>query len=140
MFSTGKYLKRHGSARTTHYSRFVRAELPRVQLISTRQPSLRFVFSESSQYSNPGRPPQRQAQPGSEQREEQAKPTNRVRGARSAKHVPYLSAYRIVVGAYAGVQTIPDKQLASIGAKRNSCIRLPYFGVALQCLPPQNSC
>ena len=40
MFSTGKHLKRHGSARTTHYSRFVRAELPRVQLISTRQTAL----------------------------------------------------------------------------------------------------
>jgi DNA-binding transcriptional LysR family regulator len=47
----------------------------------------------------------------------------------------YLSAYHIVVGTYAGVQTIPDKQLAAIGAKRNSCIRVPYFGVALQCLP-----
>jgi len=46
----------------------------------------------------------------------------------------YLSAYHIVVGTYAGVQTIPDKQLAAIGAKRNSCVRVPYFGVALQCL------
>jgi DNA-binding transcriptional LysR family regulator len=32
----------------------------------------------------------------------------------------YLSAYHIVVGTYAGVQTIPDKQLAAVGAKRNS--------------------
>jgi DNA-binding transcriptional LysR family regulator len=40
-----------------------------------------------------------------------------------------------VVSTYAGVQTIPDKQLAAVGAKRNSCIRVPYFGVALQCLP-----
>ncbi len=47
----------------------------------------------------------------------------------------YLSAYHIVVGTYAGAQTIPDKQLAAVGAKRNSCIRVPYFGVALQCLP-----
>jgi DNA-binding transcriptional LysR family regulator len=39
------------------------------------------------------------------------------------------------VSTYAGVQTIPDKQLAAVGAKRNSCIRVPYFGVALQCLP-----
>jgi DNA-binding transcriptional LysR family regulator len=46
----------------------------------------------------------------------------------------YLSAYHIVVGTYAGVQTIPDKQLAAIGAKRNSCVRVPYFGAALQCL------
>jgi hypothetical protein len=41
----------------------------------------------------------------------------------------------IVVATYAGVQTIPDKQLAALGAKRSSCIRVPYFGVALQCLP-----
>jgi DNA-binding transcriptional LysR family regulator len=47
----------------------------------------------------------------------------------------YLSARHIVVATYAGVQTIPDKQLAAVGAKRNSCIRVPYFGVALQCLP-----
>jgi hypothetical protein len=39
------------------------------------------------------------------------------------------------VSTYAGVQTIPDKQLAAVGAKRSSCIRVPYFGVALQCLP-----
>src|SRR5580698_7341273 len=47
----------------------------------------------------------------------------------------YLSAYHIVVGTYAGVQTIPDKQLAAVGVKRKSCIRVPYFSVALQCLP-----
>jgi DNA-binding transcriptional LysR family regulator len=47
----------------------------------------------------------------------------------------YLAASHIVVATYAGVQTIPDKQLAAVGAKRTSCIRLPYFGVALQCLP-----
>src|ERR1700745_20808 len=47
----------------------------------------------------------------------------------------YLSPYPIVVGTYAGVQPITDKQVAAIGAKRNSCIRVPYFGVALQCLP-----
>ena len=46
----------------------------------------------------------------------------------------YLAASHIVVATYAGVQTIPDKQLAAVGAKRNSCIRVPYFGVALQCL------
>jgi hypothetical protein len=33
------------------------------------------------------------------------------------------------------VQTIPNKQLAAVGAKCSSCIRVPYFGVALQCLP-----
>ncbi len=47
----------------------------------------------------------------------------------------YLAARHIVVATYAGVQTIPDKQLAAVGAKRSSCIRVPYFGVALQCLP-----
>ncbi len=47
----------------------------------------------------------------------------------------YLAASHIVVATYAGVQTIPDKQLAAVGAKRSSCIRAPYFGVALQCLP-----
>jgi DNA-binding transcriptional LysR family regulator len=47
----------------------------------------------------------------------------------------YLAATHIVVSTYAGVQTIPDKQLAAVGAKRSSCIRVPYFGVALQCLP-----
>src|ERR1700728_4151371 len=47
----------------------------------------------------------------------------------------YLAASHIVVSTYAGVQTIPDKQLAVVGAKRSSCIRVAYFGVALQCLP-----
>jgi hypothetical protein len=47
----------------------------------------------------------------------------------------YLAASHIVIVTCAGVQTIPDKQLAAAGAKRSSCIRVPYFGVALQCLP-----
>jgi len=47
----------------------------------------------------------------------------------------YLEASHIVVSTYAGVQTIPDKQLAVVGAQRSSCIRVAYFGVALQCLP-----
>jgi DNA-binding transcriptional LysR family regulator len=47
----------------------------------------------------------------------------------------YLAVSHIVVSTHAGVQTIPDKRLAAVGAKRNSCIRVPYFGVALQCLP-----
>jgi hypothetical protein len=51
----------------------------------------------------------------------------------SLKH--YLAASHIVVATYGGVQTIPDKQLAAVGAKRSSTIRIPYFGVALQCLP-----
>jgi len=47
----------------------------------------------------------------------------------------YLAASHIVVATYGGVQTIPDKQLAAVGVKRSSSIRVPYFGVALQCLP-----
>jgi DNA-binding transcriptional LysR family regulator len=47
----------------------------------------------------------------------------------------YLAASHIIVATYGGVQTIPDKQLAAVGAKRTSFIRVPYFGVALQCLP-----
>jgi DNA-binding transcriptional LysR family regulator len=46
----------------------------------------------------------------------------------------YLTARHIVVSTLPSVQTIPDKQLAAVGAKRSSCIRVPYFGVALQCL------
>jgi DNA-binding transcriptional LysR family regulator len=47
----------------------------------------------------------------------------------------YAAASHIAVSPLAGVQTIPDKRLAAVGAKRHSCIRVPYFGVALQCLP-----
>ena len=47
----------------------------------------------------------------------------------------YLAASHIIVATYGGVQTIPDKQLAAVGARRRSSIRVPYFGVALQCLP-----
>jgi DNA-binding transcriptional LysR family regulator len=47
----------------------------------------------------------------------------------------YLAASHIVVSTLPGVQTMPDKQLAALAAKRSSCIRVPYFGVALQCLP-----
>jgi DNA-binding transcriptional LysR family regulator len=47
----------------------------------------------------------------------------------------YLAASHIVVSPLAGVQTIPDKRLTAVGAKRNSLVRVPYFGVALQCLP-----
>ena len=46
----------------------------------------------------------------------------------------YVAASHIAVSPLAGVQTIPDKRLAAVGAKRRSCIRVPYFGVALQCL------
>jgi DNA-binding transcriptional LysR family regulator len=47
----------------------------------------------------------------------------------------YVAASHIAVSPLAGVQTIPDKRLAAVGAKRSSCVRVPYFGVALQCLP-----
>jgi DNA-binding transcriptional LysR family regulator len=46
----------------------------------------------------------------------------------------YLAASHIAVSPLAGVQTIPDKRLAAVGAKRRSCIRVPYFGVAPHCL------
>lgn len=45
----------------------------------------------------------------------------------------YLAASHIV--APLTVKTIPDKQLSAVGAKRYSCIRVPYFDVGLQCLP-----
>src|SRR6202046_1917818 len=41
----------------------------------------------------------------------------------SLKH--YLAASHIVVATYGGVQTIPDKQLAAVGEKRRSSIRVP---------------
>jgi hypothetical protein len=50
-------------------------------------------------------------------------------------HRRYSQTNHIVVSPYEGVQAIPDKQLAAVGAMRSSCIRVPYFGVALQCLP-----
>jgi hypothetical protein len=34
----------------------------------------------------------------------------------------YLAASHIVVATYEGVQTIPCKQLAAVGAKRSSCM------------------
>jgi DNA-binding transcriptional LysR family regulator len=46
----------------------------------------------------------------------------------------YLAADHITVSTLAGSQTIPDKQLAALGVKRNSRVRMPYFGVAIQCL------
>jgi DNA-binding transcriptional LysR family regulator len=55
------------------------------------------------------------------------------RGALTLKQ--YVAADHLVVATLAGVQTIPDKQLAALGLKRRSFVRLPYFGVALNCLP-----
>lgn len=47
----------------------------------------------------------------------------------------YLEASHITVSPRPGVHTMLDKQLAAIGEKRGSSIRVPYSGVALQCLP-----
>jgi len=52
----------------------------------------------------------------------------------------YLATSHIVVSTYASVQTIPYKQLAAVAAKRSSCIRVPYFGVARNVFLAQNSC
>jgi len=47
----------------------------------------------------------------------------------------YLDAEHLVVGTLPSVQTIPDKQMEALGKKRRSFVRVPYFGVALRCLP-----
>jgi DNA-binding transcriptional LysR family regulator len=47
----------------------------------------------------------------------------------------YVEADHVAVATLPGVQSIPDKQLAGLGHKRRSTMRLPYFGVALQSLP-----
>jgi DNA-binding transcriptional LysR family regulator len=47
----------------------------------------------------------------------------------------YLAADHITVTTLPSVQNIPDKQLAALGAKRRSSVRMPYFGAALRCLP-----
>ncbi len=50
----------------------------------------------------------------------------------------YLAADHVSVGVLDDIQTIPDKRLAALGLLRNSTIRLPYFGAALECLPETN--
>jgi DNA-binding transcriptional LysR family regulator len=47
----------------------------------------------------------------------------------------YLAAEHLTITTLPGVQNIPDKQLAALGAKRRSSVRIPYFGAALSCLP-----
>jgi DNA-binding transcriptional LysR family regulator len=47
----------------------------------------------------------------------------------------YLAAEHLTVTTLPSVQNIPDKQLAALGAKRRSSLRMPYFGAALSCLP-----
>src|SRR5580692_2946597 len=46
----------------------------------------------------------------------------------------YLAAEHLTVTTLPSVQNIPDKQLAALGAKRRSAVRMPYFGAALNCL------
>jgi DNA-binding transcriptional LysR family regulator len=46
----------------------------------------------------------------------------------------YLSAEHLTVTTLPSVQNIPDKQLAALGKKRRSSVRMPYFGAALSCL------
>jgi DNA-binding transcriptional LysR family regulator len=47
----------------------------------------------------------------------------------------YLAAEHLTVTTLPSVQNIPDKQLAALGVKRRSSVRMPYFGAALSCLP-----
>ncbi|HET9401812.1 MAG TPA: LysR substrate-binding domain-containing protein [Candidatus Acidoferrales bacterium] len=47
----------------------------------------------------------------------------------------YLDAEHLTVTTLPSVQNIPDKQLAALGARRRSSVRIPYFGAALSCLP-----
>lgn len=46
----------------------------------------------------------------------------------------YLTEDHIAVSTLDGVQSIPEKRLAAIGRVRQSSIRVPYFGSALECL------
>jgi DNA-binding transcriptional LysR family regulator len=47
----------------------------------------------------------------------------------------YLGATHIGVGILGGIQTIPEKRLAAIGARRRCAIWVPYFSAAIRCLP-----
>jgi DNA-binding transcriptional LysR family regulator len=47
----------------------------------------------------------------------------------------YLAAEHLTVTTLPSIQNIPDKQLAALGVKRRSSVRMPYFGAALSCLP-----
>jgi DNA-binding transcriptional LysR family regulator len=47
----------------------------------------------------------------------------------------YLAAEHLTLTTLPSMQNIPDKQLAALGAKRRSSVRIPYFGAALGCLP-----
>jgi len=47
----------------------------------------------------------------------------------------YLAAKHVIVTTILGLQNIPDKQLAGLGVKCRSSVRMPYFGATLSCLP-----
>ena len=47
----------------------------------------------------------------------------------------YLSAEHVGVGIWGEQQTLPDKRLAGIGAKRRCPIWVPYFAAAVRCVP-----
>lgn len=44
----------------------------------------------------------------------------------------YLAASHIGVGILGGLQTIPEKRLAAVGAKRHCAMRVPYFAAAIR--------
>jgi DNA-binding transcriptional LysR family regulator len=46
----------------------------------------------------------------------------------------YLAASHIGIGILEGVQTIPEKRLAAVGAKRHCPIWIPYFTAAIRCV------
>jgi len=47
----------------------------------------------------------------------------------------YLAAEHVGVGIWDELQTLPDKRLAGIGAKRRCPIWVPYFTAAVRCVP-----
>lgn len=47
----------------------------------------------------------------------------------------YLAAEHVGVGIWNELQTLPDKRLAGIGAKRRCPIWVPYFTAAVRCVP-----
>jgi len=61
--------------------------------------------------------------------------------AKNTKHLKvltlkqYLAAEHVGVGIWNELQTLPDKRLAGIGARRRCPIRVPYFTAAVRCVP-----
>ena len=50
----------------------------------------------------------------------------------------YLAAEHVGVGIWNELQTLPDKRLAGIGAKRRCPMWVPYFTAAVRCVPGTN--